>query len=158
MRVHFRWRGEAPPGKDRMTDCTGNVTRMVTLKDVTTDSYPGRYVTVDITRCTACPGSAFVTDEYGNRWKVDIPADFPADDVAAAWAAEVTLYREPFYRPPFEEPVFGPEEPPTDEELEAMAEADYLAEIDSERAYAEMLERRAENGTWWGRDPEYADF
>ncbi len=141
-------------------DCGGNVTRMVTLEDVVTDSYPGRYVNVDITRCTSCPGSAFVTDEYGNRWKLDLPADFPGDDDAAYWAAESTLYAEPFYRPPFE-PVFGPEPPLTDEELEAMAEAaeaDYLAELDSERAYAEMLERRAENGTWWGRDPEYADF
>ena len=142
-------------------DCTGNVTRMVTLEDVKTDSAPWRWVNVDITRCTACPGSAFVTDEEGNRWKVDLPADFPDDDIAAYWAAEVTLYREPFYRPPAPEPVFGPEEPPSDDELEAMAaaaEADYLAELDSERAYAEMLERRAENGTWWGRDPEYADF
>jgi hypothetical protein len=142
-------------------DCGGNVTRMVTLRDVKTDSAPWRWVNVDITRCTACPGSAFVTDEEGNRWKVDLPMDYAGDDeMAAYWAAEVSSYREPFYRPPFE-PVFGPEEPPTEDELEAMAEAaeaDYLAEMNSERAYAEMLERRAENGTWWGRDPEYADF
>ena len=31
------------------------------------------------------------------------------------------------------------------------AEADYLAEVESDRAFAEALERRAENGTWWGR-------
>lgn len=143
-------------------DCGGNVTRMVTLNDVETDSYPGRLVTVDITRCTSCPGSAFVTDDLGNRWRLDLPVDYRADDeMAAYWAAETTLYKAPFYSPPEPEPVFGPEPPLTDEDLEAMAEAaeaDYLAELDSERAYAEMLERRAENGTWWGRDPEYADF
>lgn len=142
-------------------DCTGNVTRMVTLEDVATDSAPWRYVTVDITRCTSCPGSAFVTDEEGNRWRLDLPADFPDDDIAAYWAAEESSYAAPFYRPPAPEPVFGPEEPPTDAELEDMAaaaEADYFAELDSERAYAEMLERRAENGTWFGVDPEYAPF
>lgn len=142
------------------TDCTGNVTRMVTLTDIPTDSYPGRYVTVDITRCNACPGSAFVTDDNGYRWKLDLPADFVSDDyMSAYWAAETTLYTAPFYTPPEPEPVFGPELPPTDEELEAMyeaAEADYLAEVASERAYAEMLERRAENGTWFGVD-EYAE-
>ena len=143
-------------------DCTGNVTRMVTLTDVVTDSDPWRKVTVDITRCTSCPGSAFVTDEDGNRWKLDFPADYARDDdMSAYWAAEVSSYRTPFYRPPEPEPVFGPELPPTDAELEAMyeaAEADYLAEVASERAYAEMLERRAENGTWFGVDPDYADF
>lgn len=30
------------------------------------------------------------------------------------------------------------------------AEADYLAEVASDRAFAEALERRAERGTWWG--------
>lgn len=30
--------------------------------------------------------------------------------------------------------------------------ADYEEYVDEDRAYAEMLERRAENGTWWGRD------
>lgn len=142
-------------------DCTGNVTRMVTIKDVVTDSAPWRYVTVDITRCTNCPGSAFVADEAGNRWKLDLPADYPGDDEAAYWAAEASSYAAPFYSPPEPEPMFGPELPPTDEELEAMAEAaeaDYLAEMASERAYAEMLERRAENGTWWGTDPEYAEL
>lgn len=140
-------------------DCNGNVTRMVTLTHVETDGHPWRLVTVDITRCTACPGSAFVTDEDGNRWKLDIPADFPSDDTAAYWAASNSFYTEPFYSPP--EPEWDePELPLTDEELEAMAEAaeaDYLAEVASERAYAEMLERRAENGTWFGRDPEYAE-
>lgn len=141
-------------------NCNGNVTRMVTLKDVATDSYPGRYVEVDMTRCTDCPGTAFVTDEYGNRWSVELPLDYRTnDEMAAYWAAEITLYREPFYSPPEPEPVFGPELPPTDEELEEMyeaAEADYLAEVAGERAYAEMLERRAENGTWFGVD-EYAE-
>ena len=141
-----------------MSDCTGNVTRMVTLTDVETDSAPWRLVTVDITRCTSCPGSAFVTDDEGNRWKLDLPADFPGDEMAAYWAAEESAFAEPFFRPPFE-PVFGPDEPPSDEELEEMAaaaEADYLAELDGDRAFAEMLERRAENGTWFGIDPDYA--
>ena len=31
------------------------------------------------------------------------------------------------------------------------AEADFLAEQAGERAFAEALERRAENGKWWGR-------
>lgn len=140
-------------------ECTGNVTRMVTLNDVVTDSAPWRYVTVDITRCTSCPGSAFVTDEEGNRWKLDLPADYPGDDMAAYWAAEASSYTAPFYTPPAPEPVFGPEAPLTDEELEEMAaaaEADYLAELAGDRAFAEMLERRAENGTWFGVDPEYA--
>lgn len=39
------------------------------------------------------------------------------------------------------------------DEAEA-AEADYLAEVAAEQAYAEMLERRAERGTWWGQDDE----
>lgn len=33
-------------------------------------------------------------------------------------------------------------------------EADFLAEQAGERAFAEALERRAENGTWFGRDDE----
>lgn len=28
----------------------------------------------------------------------------------------------------------------------------YIEDEDGDRAYAEMLERRAEAGTWWGRD------
>lgn len=138
------------------TDCNGNVTRMVTLDYVETDGYPGRLVTVDITRCTACPGSAWVTDAEGTRWHFEIPADFPSDDTAAYWAATNSLYAEPFDTPEWE-----PEPPLTDEELEAMAEAaeaDYLAEVEADRAFAEALERRAENGTWFGRDPEYAPF
>ena len=30
------------------------------------------------------------------------------------------------------------------------AEADYLAEAAADRAFGEALERRAEQGTWWG--------
>lgn len=37
---------------------------------------------------------------------------------------------------------------------EAAAEADYLAEVASELAFARSLEARAERGTWFGRDPE----
>lgn len=136
------------------TACTGRVLRMVTLTDVATDSAPWRRVTVDITRCTSCPGTAFVTDEDGRRWKLDLPSDYKADDEwAAYWAAEVSSWRRPFYEPPLPEPE--PEPELTDEDLEAMAEAaeaDYLADLDSERAYAEMLERRAERGTWFGRE------
>ena len=34
-------------------------------------------------------------------------------------------------------------------------EEDYF---DEDLAYAQMLERRAENGTWWGRDDDYGDY
>lgn len=40
------------------------------------------------------------------------------------------------------EALFGPDD----------YEADYLAEVAAERAFAEALERRAENGSWFGYD------
>ena len=84
-----------------MTNCTGNVTRMVTIKGVKTDSDPWRVVTVDITRCTGCPGTAYVSMPDGmggtEHWVREIPADYArADDsIAAYWAAEATAYTAP---------------------------------------------------------------
>lgn len=49
--------------------------------------------------------------------------------------------------------VLPPYEGPTEQELEAEAELDAHAE----RAFAEDLERRAAQGTWWGTGPDTDD-
>lgn len=45
-----------------------------------------------------------------------------------------------------------PPAPLSDEELDAQAEAELELDALADRAFAEELERRAEQGTWWGRE------
>ena len=48
-------------------------------------------------------------------------------------------------------PLEGTFDPREDAYGEDEAYADMMADVYSDRAFAEALERRAENGTWWGR-------
>jgi len=149
-------------------ECTGNVTRMSTHENVRVDSESYRSVTVNITRCTDCSGTAQVVDFDGIRtsyWNsIPIPVDLPLDSVAAYWAADFSAYTAPdrIDEPEVPELPRTPEpgEPGWDDYAAAMEEqaaADALAEADADRAFAEALERRAESGTWFGSDPAGAE-
>jgi hypothetical protein len=125
------------------TNCTGNVNGVTDFKDVPTDSHPGRYLDVSITRCTQCAGSAYVTDSFtSERWLIDLPADYARDDyMAAYWAVETSQYREPV----------NPTPPPVWEDEPVHQDWDeFIEDEDGSEAYARMLERRAEAGTWFG--------
>lgn len=131
---------------DISADCTGNISRMVTFTDVETDGSAWRTVTVDVTRCTRCAGSAIVTDTHtGNRWAVAIPTDFAGDYEAAYWAAAVTAAQLPFYSPDVEDDAPLP--------YEEQDDFVYVEDEDGSVAYARMLERNAERGSWFGQDP-----
>lgn len=126
------------------TNCTGYVKSVTDHKDVPTDSWQGRYCDVTITRCTACAGSAHVVDHFtGDRWLIDLPSDYRHDDQAAYWAVEVSLATQPVPRP-VENPTVL---------FEDTAEFEYIEDEDGSEAYARMLERQAERGTWFGSDP-----
>lgn len=130
------------------TTCTGNVRGTSEHRDVPTDSAQWRTCHVHITRCTACHGSATVEDTYtGERWLVQLPADYARDDAMAAyWAVEVSQHMEPVYRPEPEATT----DPACDVQDWADWEDAYVEDEDGSQAFARMLERRAEQGTWWG--------
>tara|TARA_R110001632_G_scaffold1179_5_gene4794 strand:- start:3708 stop:3935 length:228 start_codon:yes stop_codon:yes gene_type:complete len=48
-------------------------------------------------------------------------------------------------------PIEGTTDPRADWVAYLDEQEEYDMGADDDRAYAEMLERRAENGTWWGR-------
>ena len=135
------------------TNCTGNVIRMTTIKGVKVDAEPHRTVTVHLTRCTGCAGTAQVEDDDGLRLNVwnglELPMDYRSnDEMAAYWAAAQTAYTHPDRQVPHY--TEAPVDPDWDEEAEWDG---YVEDEDGDLAYALMLERNAERGTWFGNDP-----
>jgi len=132
------------------TTCTGDVLRMTTHEGVTVDGESYRSVTVHLTRCTGCHGTAQVVEDDGlrlNVWNgIELPGWATDDTEAAYFAAAATVYNHPD-----QVTEHYPAAEVDGEVWDDDQECEYLDDEDGSEAFARMLERRAEQGTWWGR-------